>query len=351
MIYYLEDVYKASSKKLFNVISLFAGCGGSSTGYKLAGGNILAINEFIKNAYDVYKKNYPDTKIFIDDIRKLTGNKIIKKIGIQKGSLDILDGSPPCASFSTSGKIDKLWGKEKKYSDTIQRTDDLFFEFIRIANEIQPKVIVCENVKGLTIGKSKYILGSNLSLFKDNNTIINNFNKIGYKVMYKVLNAKYFNTPQNRSRIIIIGVRNDINKKITFPKGNKKIITLKEAFSTIENTEADLLEVNIEKYSIYKRLCALKYGEDYKERFNLKKCSPYLPAKTLVAMASNIGAASICHWDNRKFTVKEAIRIMGFPDDYYLGEDYKNKIERLGRAVPPLLMKAIAENIYNTILK
>lgn len=351
MIYYLKDVYKAANKKLFNVVSLFAGCGGSSTGYKLAGGNILAINEFIPAAYNVYKKNYPGTKIFTDDIRQLTGKTILKEINIKKYELDILDGSPPCASFSISGKTDKLWGKEKKYSDTIQRTDDLFFEFIRVANEIQPKVIICENVKGLTIGKSKSILGNNLSLFDDGNTIISAFNNIGYKVQYKVLNAKNFNTPQSRTRVIIIGLRNDIHKKITFPIESNKIVTLNKAFKDIVNTKDDLLECNCEKYAIYKELCKLDYGKSSDKYFNLVKCSPYLPSYTLTAMASNIGAASVCHWDNRKFTIKEAIRIMGFPDDYYLGKIYKNKIERLGRAVPPLLMKAVAENIYNTILK
>ena len=111
--YKLEDVYKASEQKLFQVVSLFAGGGGSSTGYRLAGGEILAINEFIQAAQNAYERNYPNTHIFREDIRKLTGENILEQIGLKKGELDILDGSPPCASFSMAGKREKGWGIEK----------------------------------------------------------------------------------------------------------------------------------------------------------------------------------------------------------------------------------------------
>ncbi len=104
MPYKLEDVKKASEQNLFHVVSLFAGGGGSSTGYRLAGGRVLAINEFIEAAQNAYARNYPDTHIFKEDVRQLTGDMILEKIGIPKGELDILDGSPPCASFSTAGK-------------------------------------------------------------------------------------------------------------------------------------------------------------------------------------------------------------------------------------------------------
>jgi DNA (cytosine-5)-methyltransferase 1 len=125
--YKLEDVKKASEQSLFNVVSLFAGGGGSSTGYRLAGGRVLAINEFIEAAQDAYARNYPETHIFKEDVRLLKGEMILDKIGMDRGQLDILDGSPPCASFSTAGKREKGWGIEKKYSDKVQRVDDLFY--------------------------------------------------------------------------------------------------------------------------------------------------------------------------------------------------------------------------------
>ena len=153
-IYNLDLVKKQSDKALFNVISTFAGGGGSSTGYRLAGGKILAINEFIPEAQRVYGINYPETHIFREDIRELNGEYILNTLNLKKGELDVLDGSPPCSSFSVSGLREEGWGRVKKYSDSKQRTDDLFFEFARLLNEIQPKVFICENVKGITIGEA-----------------------------------------------------------------------------------------------------------------------------------------------------------------------------------------------------
>ena len=156
--YDMDFVREQSSKELFNVVSLFAGGGGSSTGYRLAGGKILGINEFIPAAQEVYKKNYPDTHIFTQDVRELTGEAILKQFNLKKGELDILDGSPPCSSFSTAGLREKGWGRIKSYSDSEQRTDDLFFEYVRILKEVQPKVFVAENVRGLTIGAAAHLL-------------------------------------------------------------------------------------------------------------------------------------------------------------------------------------------------
>lgn len=351
-IYNLDLVKKRSEKKLFNVVSLFAGGGGSSTGYRLAGGNILAINEFVPEAQNAYAKNYPDTFIFKDDIRKLTGSQILEQINLKPGELDILDGSPPCASFSSAGKRQKDWGKEKKYSDTKQITDDLFFEYARILKEVQPKVFVAENVKGLTMGIASSLLGSEqIDLFGEHkNTIYHTLVNCGYRVRYKVLNAKNYSVPQSRERTIFIGVRNDIKKEIIYPKPIGETISLEDAFVNIEHTDQELSECNIDKYAIGTELKKLQEGESSEKYFSLVKQRSNRYADTLTQSSSNISAASIAHWDDRKFTVKEAIRIMSFPDDYYLGNNYKNKVERLGRAVPPLMMAKIAYHIYKTIL-
>ena len=107
--YTVKDVKKASSQNKFTVISCFAGGGGSSTGYRLAGGNILLINEFVEEAIASYKKNYPDTPVLVDDIKKYTGKDFLDKVKLKEGELDILDGSPPCSAFSVAGKRDKGW--------------------------------------------------------------------------------------------------------------------------------------------------------------------------------------------------------------------------------------------------
>ena len=130
----MKDVIDNSNKELFNVISTFAGGGGSSTGYRLAGGKILCVNEFVEAAVDTYKSNYPNTPVLPDDIKKLTGEDFLKVAGIKKGELDILDGSPPCSAFSIAGKREKGWDQEKIYSDgkKVENIEDLFFEFTRI---------------------------------------------------------------------------------------------------------------------------------------------------------------------------------------------------------------------------
>ena len=122
--------------------------------------------------------------------------------------------------------------------------DDLFFEYARLLKEIQPKVFVAENVKGLTMGSASNLLGSSqMGLFGDEqDTIYHTLVNCGYRVRYKVLNAKDFGVPQQRERLIFIGVRNDIDAQITFPKGSHEIVTIREAFEGLVNPENELLE-------------------------------------------------------------------------------------------------------------
>ena len=126
----------------YSAISTFSGCGGSSLGYKMAGFRVLWANEFIPAAQEVYRLNHPDTILNTKDIRQIEPDEILEAINMQPGQLDLFDGSPPCASFSTAGKREAGWGKVKKYSDTKQRTDDLFFEYARLVRGVQPKVFV-----------------------------------------------------------------------------------------------------------------------------------------------------------------------------------------------------------------
>lgn len=111
----------------YNVISTFSGCGGSCLGYRMAGYRVLWASEFIPAAQEVYKANHPNSILDTNDIRNVQGKDILDTIGLRKGEIDIMDGSPPCSAFSRAGKGYKGWGKSKKYSDSSQRVDDLFF--------------------------------------------------------------------------------------------------------------------------------------------------------------------------------------------------------------------------------
>ena len=243
--YYLKDVIDNSNKELFTVISTFAGGGGSSTGYRLAGGKILCVNEFVEAAVETYKANYPNTPVLVEDIKKLNGEDFLKAAGIQKGELDILDGSPPCSAFSVAGKREKGWDQKKIYSDgkKVENIEDLFFEFIRIAKDIQPKVIIGENVAGILMGEA----------IKKYNEIINEFEKIGYTAVGQVLNAADYGTPQGRQRCFFVAIRNDIVDKAglnfmtmaneVYPQKLDKQVSLKEAIDNIQNDESQEKEL------------------------------------------------------------------------------------------------------------
>ena len=165
------------------VISTFAGCGGSSLGYKLAGFKELLAVEWDDNAVETFKANFPDVPVYHGDITKLSSDECMRLAGIKAGELDVLDGLPPCQGFSTSGK--------RKYDDP---RNSLFKEFARLAKDLQPKVFVMENVTGMIKG---YMKQAYLQIAKT-------LRECGYKVCGEVMNAMYFDVPQRRERVIII---------------------------------------------------------------------------------------------------------------------------------------------------
>ena len=397
--YYVKDVKEKSSEKLFNVISCFAGGGGSSTGYRLAGANILLINEFVEEAISTYQANFPDTNVLVDDIKKYTSDDFLEMAGIKVGELDLLDGSPPCSAFSLAGKRDKGWegyvedtressidletgevvqtgelkkkdGIKKYSEDKIQESiEDLFLEYIRIAKGIQPKVIVAENVKGITFGESKKKLLE----------FINDFERIGYEVSYQVMNAADYGTPQARERTIFICVRKDVAETIglnfmnisgIFPtKTVTKHVTMREAFEDIENDpeEIKMLTEFVEGSFQNKFLSFLPFNPEkpikpsdkqFREFnpkgscFNMIRPAPDLPSPTLTQQGQKKGLSGVFHYaENRKPTIVEFKRLMGMPEDFILTGDFDQQAERLGRMVAPKMMKEIANSIYKNILE
>lgn len=332
----------------FNVCSTFSGGGGSCLGYRMAGYRVLYANEFVEEACKTYKANHPNSFLDSRDIRTVTGKDILEKIGLEKGELDIFDGSPPCCAFSTAGKREAGWGKAREYSDGKKQViDDLFFEYARLVNEIQPKVFIAENVSGLAKGKAKGYLKLIYNALKDN----------GYNVSVSILNAKFFGVPQSRERTIFIGVRNDLNIEPKYPKPRNQIVPLRAALTGLEQDENQrqyLIEIN-KKYATGKELEKLpknpKRMLESDKYFSLHRESMYTPCSTVCASHGSPGIAGIRHpLEDRQFTIPELKRIMSIPDDFILTGTYPQQWERLGRMVPPLMMKAISETVRDEIL-
>lgn len=333
----------------YKVISTFSGIGGSSQGYKQAGFEVLASVEFLDYQAANYRLNHPNTKVYETDIRALSPEQVLKDLNLKPRDLDILDGSPPCSSFSVAGKREKGWGEIKAYGNKKQRTDDLFFEYIRFLKYIQPKVFVAENVKGLTMGTAKGYFNEIFQALKD----------CGYTVKAKVMNACNYSVPQSRERTIFIGVRNDLGVNPSYPEKHEKIITVKEAWQDLKQSKKEIQDSydfvsNWVEVMKYVKLC--KQGESCdkyhpkKSFFSKVRLHYNLPSPTITA-TGNSGTNDQFHpVEHRILTIPELKRIATFPDSYELNGIRKRQWEGIGRSVPPKMMQAIAENIKTNIL-
>jgi DNA (cytosine-5)-methyltransferase 1 len=356
----------------YSVASTFSGCGGSSLGYRMAGFKVVYANEFIPSAQETYRANFPETFLDTRDIRTVTAEDILASAKLEAGQLDILDGSPPCASFSTAGKRQHGWGKVKQYSDTKQRTDDLFFEFVRILAGLRPRCFVAENVAGLVKGVGKGYFVDILAALKS----------AGYRVVARTLDAQWLGVPQTRQRLIFVGVREDLGYEPVHPRplpyrysvrdalpwlDRAEITTKKGGRSTGEpaptvqthgrrSTQSELTivepESDMSRYATGKEMAKLGQGEQSDRYFQLVRASLDQPSGTITAAGGNPGLASVAHpTECRKFSIAELRRICGFPDDFVLTGTYAQQWERLGRAVPPPMMAAIATTVRDRILR
>lgn len=357
----------------FRVASLFAGCGGSSLGYRMAGFRVVYANEFIPEARESYSRNaWPKTVLDGQDIRNVTPESILDKIGLEIGQLDLLDGSPPCAAFSTAGDREKTWNKPRKYSGTVQRTDDLFFEYARILRGLRPKVFVAENVSGLVKGVAKgYFL-----------EILAELKACGYRVKAAVLDAQWYGVPQSRARLIFVGVRDDLAVEPCHPpplayrysirdvlphierlKGGNGMphdgkgapIALNRPSPSVLATASHMFavekETDISKYAVGAEWDRIGPGGQSERYFQLVRPALNKPCPTITAEGGEPSIASVTHpTEKRKFSIAELRLICGFPSDFVLTGSFGQQWERLGRAVPPPLMAAIATTIRDRIL-
>ncbi len=324
----------------YNVISTFSGCGGSSLGLKMAGFAVPVAVEFVPAAAETYRANAPETNVLEANIRELSGQDLLS--AAQVDEIDVFEGSPPCASFSVCGRREEHWGKEKAYSDTVERVDDLFDEYIRLVGEIKPKVFIAENVTGM--GK-----GGAIPYLRE---VIQGLADKGYAVKVKTLDAQWLGVPQRRKRLIFIGTRNDLglDPKSGFPRPRPYRYTLQDALDYVADQPVEP-ECWMDKYAVGDEWKKLQYGQKSSKYYNLYRGHPHEPCGTLTQTGGVTSAAAYAHpHECRKFSVAEAKAIQGFPPDFILTGNYKQQYERLGRAVPPLMYKAVGEAVRDNLL-
>jgi len=259
----------------------------------------------------------------------LYGTEILKQCNLKKGELDVLDGSPPCQGFSTAGK--------RNLNDS---RNDLFLEFVRLIEGLQPKVFIMENVSGMIKGGYKGKFNEILQTLKDT----------GYNVKCKLMNAMWYEVPQSRERVFFIGVRNDLDIKPSFPKPLNSIITVLKAFEGVQNKT---FSKDIKGYFQEKIYSKIKQGQNglNGKYFSTKRLHPNKPSPTLCKSTSWAGFAQTIHpTEDRDISIEEAKRLCSFPDDYKMVGNYSEQWNRLGNAVMPKMMYHIAKHVKENIL-
>ena len=380
------DHFNLRNNNNLNVIDLFSGCGGMSLGFKWAGFNTVLATDIDENAKKTFSHNFPNTPFINKDLKK------VKKIDFDKlllkKNIDIIVGGPPCQGFSLANK------KRNKIKDDPR--NKLFYEFVKVVKWYKPKAFVMENVKGLLSMKNGNVI----------KIIIESFKEIGYNADYKILKASDYGVPQNRERVFVIGYLKENNIKITFPK----IITSNPL--TVNDAICDLPKINSgesgegmkycsmpkNKYQkfmrlksskamnhiamkhtprIIERFKAIKIGENLidvwekhgavsrgnpKEKSKIKFSQNNLrvfPNKPAPTIAASFQSNFVHPYLNRNFTAREGARLQSFPDNFeFKGMRTKmswekglSQYQQIGDAVPPLLAKAIAEEISKVLEK
>lgn len=330
----LSDLNKVE-KNGKTVFSCFSCGGGSTMGYKLAGYEVLGNNEIDEKTNAIYKANHHPKYSFNMDIRDMVKVDDLPK---ELYDLDVLDGSPPCTSFSMAGDREKAWGKEKKFAEgnVMQKLDDLFFPFIELGKKLQPKVIVAENVEGLLNGNAKGYV----------HEILTAFDQAGYEVQLFKLNAATMGVPQKRVRVFFVARRKDLNLpklKLSF---NEKPICFGEYRS-----DKGVMPSKHEWELLSKRKKNDKKLADINLRLRNKNVGFTSPIVwdddvcPTVASAGSIFRGA----DGMAFSDEDIILTQSFPLDY----DFKGGKPKFycGMSVPPIMMFKIAEQIYQQLLK
>lgn len=299
------------------VFSCFACGGGSTMGYKLAGFDVLGCNEIDPKMIEAYKANHNPKYAYLEPIQTFKERKDLPK---ELYNLDILDGSPPCSSFSMAGNREKDWGKEKKFREgqAEQTLDTLFFDFIDLAKELQPKIIVAENVKGLLMGSAKQYVRK----------IYKAFDEAGYYCQHWLLNASTMGVPQRRERVFFVCMRKDLATPFMY---------FKDMFTEVPelNLFFNEKEIKIRDFAEF---------ENKKEKQNYSE-SRFGDVLLNLERAANTITSGVRFWLNDKQILKKhCYNLIGsYPIDYKFNSD---NVYMIGMSVPPVMTAQIASRIH-----
>lgn len=322
-------------------VSTFAGGGGSSLGYHAAGYRELLAVEWDAHACTCLRRNFPDVHVYEGDIAALDPallDDLLTAAGHTPGSLALLDGSPPCQGFSLSGG---------------RRLDDprnqLFREYVRLLRAWQPKVFVMENVTGLAMTSMRQIFREILAELTDS----------GYTVRVAVLDCSAYGVPTIRKRVLFIGARTDLGLEPSFPQPthHRAVVTLRQAWQGITDHgpiiypsgHSETLAPYLEPGRAGKDALSARGGKP--SFFNLARLNIDKPGRTLMKdIRSSIGG--YLHPSEHRFvSARELCRIQSFPDQYdWADSTYVQIHNRVGNSVPPLLARAVAAHIRQTLL-
>ncbi len=328
-----------SYNKQLTFIEVCAGAGGLSKGFIDSGFEALLLNDTDKYCIETLKMNHPETNIIKGSMVDLDLEKYKDK------KIDVLMGGVPCQSFSQAGKRKGIKDDRGK----------LILHFIKMINILTPNVFIIENVHGLVTHDK----GNTLQM------VINEINKIGkYIINYKVLNANDYSVPQNRKRLIIVGINSSINKIFNFPQPHKYKPILKDVLENCPESPGTIYKK--EKYDIMKLVpeggcwvdipdeIAKQYmGKSYEsgggKRGILKRLDMKKPSLTLLTTPSQ-KQTERCHpIETRPLQTLEYARIQTFPDNYKFSGSINQIYKQIGNAVPVNLGKAIAEEVINVL--
>lgn len=339
----LSDI-DAIPKNGIRVMSTFACGGGSSMGYRLAGCSVVAANDIDPEMEWHYRKNLNPPRFYRCPIKELASSGVSAEVG----ELDILDGSPPCSTFSMAGSREKAWGKEKHFREgqAKQVLSDLFFDFLDLVDHLRPKVVIAENVKGMLVGNAKGYTKA----------VCDRLREMDYWPQVFLVNASRCGVPQKRERVFFCAVRGSMKKAPLVLRPAGRIITAGEATRDIQDLTPQEVEATRPTGADLKWWAATRRGRSYTDavqrregrqslfqhvRLNGEDAAPTLSANHTL----------FTHWDQcRRLTFREWKRLGSFPDDY-VSKDEKVGKYMVGMSVPPRMTETVARAVIDQWLQ
>ena len=330
--WFLNNGYPANGieKHGLKVFGTFICGGGSSMGYKLAGYNHIGGVEIDEEVARVYKLNHSPIHLFRMDIRDF--NKL--ELPNDLYDLDILDGSPPCSSFSMAGAREKCWGEKKKFREgqTVQVLDDLVFIYCETIIKLRPKVFILENVKGIIQGNAR--------VYAKN--IVKKMNNAGYEVQVFLLNAATMGVPQKRERVFFIGRKKELKFKNLYLNFKEKPIYFKEVEANCSNSLGNKISgIHYDLWLKTQKGKSLSTAHHKGSFFNSIKISDKDVINTIAASSRG----KILHYCFPNELSNEVIKLCGsYPLDYnFNGLETKYIV---GMSVPPVMTAQISHQIF-----